>query len=122
MLTGARFRNDALFAHFLCKEALAQSIIDLVGPRMVQVFPFEIDFATMYFGKMPGRIQGRWSAHIVAEQLIVLFLERFTFENIQLAVLEFRYTPIKDLRDIGTAKLAIKSRFVHQIVVHIFIV
>lgn len=56
MLTGARFRNDALFAHFLCKEALAQSIIDLVGPRMVQVFPFEIDLGAAKVLGHPFRI------------------------------------------------------------------
>ena len=43
VLAGAGFRDDALLAHALRKQALAQAVVDLVRAGVVQVFAFQID-------------------------------------------------------------------------------
>ena len=44
VLPGSCLRDDTCFSHFLCQKYLSQHIIDLVGARMVQILPFQVDF------------------------------------------------------------------------------
>src|SRR5258708_29767708 len=45
VLSCASFRDDALFAEALGQENLAESIIDLMGAGMAEVFAFQINSA-----------------------------------------------------------------------------
>ena len=53
VLAGAGFGDDPFLAHFLGQEALAQGVVDLVSPGVVQVFPFQIDFGAP---QIPGHL------------------------------------------------------------------
>ena len=46
VLSGTGFGDDPFLAHFLGQEALAQGVVDLVGPGVVQVFPFQINLGS----------------------------------------------------------------------------
>ena len=43
VLAGARFRNDAGLAHLLCKEALADSVVDLVSAGVGKAFQLDVN-------------------------------------------------------------------------------
>jgi len=43
VLPRARLGHDALLAHALDQERLAQSVVDLVRPGVVEVFALEVD-------------------------------------------------------------------------------
>lgn len=43
VLPGTGFRDDAFLAHPFRQKRLTDDIIDLVGSRMVQIFPFQIN-------------------------------------------------------------------------------
>ena len=49
VLSGSCFGDDTFLAHAACQQNLSDSIIDFVGTCMVQVFPFQIHFATILF-------------------------------------------------------------------------
>lgn len=52
MLPGARFRNDALLAHVLGEKAFTHAVVELVGARMVQVLPLQVNLGgTQVAGK-----------------------------------------------------------------------
>jgi len=46
MLPGARFRNDAFLAHVFGEKAFTHAVVQLVGARMVQVFPFQVNLGS----------------------------------------------------------------------------
>ena len=43
VLAGSGLGNELLLAHLLCEQSLAQAVVDLVGARVVEVLPLEID-------------------------------------------------------------------------------
>jgi hypothetical protein len=46
MLSGARLGDDALLAHALAQQHLAQRVVDLVRARVIQVLALQIDLAS----------------------------------------------------------------------------
>ena len=66
MLTSARFRDDSGLAHPDRQQGLAQRVVDLVGPGMREVFPFEEQPRTADIRRKPLRLPHRCrSAHIL---------------------------------------------------------
>ncbi len=58
MLSGSRLCNDVLLACALCKEYLSNSVVDLVGACVTEVFPFQIDLSTaIVLGQTVGKCQ-----------------------------------------------------------------
>ena len=78
MLAGPGLGDEPLFAHAPGQQALAQGVVDLVGPGVGQVFPLDVNLrAPQGRGQMPGKIEGRGPAHIILEipgQLVFEFL------------------------------------------------
>ena len=50
VLPRARLRDDALLAHALAQQGLAQGVVDLVGPRVVQVLALQVDLGAAAVG------------------------------------------------------------------------
>ena len=70
MLASAGFGNDALLAHALGEEALAQRVVDLVGSGVEEVFALEVDFGSAeFFGEALGEVEGRGASAVVVEEL-----------------------------------------------------
>ena len=51
VLSGTCFGDDTFLSHAACQQDLPDSVVDFVGACMVQVFPFQIQFATILFRK-----------------------------------------------------------------------
>ena len=69
VLAGAGFGDDALFAHALGEQALAEGVVDFVCAGVEQVFALEIDFcAAECFGQPLGEVERRGAAGVVVEQ------------------------------------------------------
>ena len=47
VLSGSRLAGNAGLAHLLCQQDLSDGVVDLVGTRVVQVFTFQIELATI---------------------------------------------------------------------------
>ena len=63
MLTCARFGNELLLAHVLCKQALAHAVVELVRTGVVEVLTLEVDLAVAkQCGKALAMEYGRGSA------------------------------------------------------------
>ena len=69
VLPGAGFGDDALFAHALRQQRLAQGIVDLMRPGMRQVFALEVNLrAAQLRAQTRGVRQGRGPPHVGAQQ------------------------------------------------------
>ena len=76
VLTGPGFGNHPRFAHPQRQQRLAQGVVDLVGPGVVEVLAFEPDLrAAAPLAQPPGVVQRRRPADEVAEQLVQVGLE-----------------------------------------------
>ena len=65
VLTRARFGHDATLAHALGQQCLAEGVVDLVRPGMVQIFPLEVDLgAAKLLAQSFGVADGRRPSHI----------------------------------------------------------
>ena len=63
VLAGAGFGNDALLAHTLRQQSLAQRVVDLVRTGVQQVFALQVDLgATEFFGQSLGKVERRRAA------------------------------------------------------------
>ena len=59
--------DDALLTHTLAKEALTQSVVDLVCPCVGKVFALEIQASSAYlFREVLGEVDRRWSTCVGA--------------------------------------------------------
>ena len=64
MLAGTRFSNDARLAHAAGQQRLANGVVDLVRPGVVQVFTLEVDLRTAHFPAHAGSmVDRRWTTH-----------------------------------------------------------
>ena len=76
MLSGPRLGNDPPLAHPQGEQGLAQRVVDLVRPRMIEVLALEIDLCPAALLRQPaGEIQRRRPADIVLVQLTEFRLE-----------------------------------------------
>ena len=57
VLAGTGFGDDAMLAHAACQKNLSDSVVNLVSSCMVQVFTFEVELATILFGKPAGIVE-----------------------------------------------------------------
>ena len=46
-----------------------------MGAGMVQVFTFEVNAGTVFFGETFGVVERGWTSDVITEQIIQLFLE-----------------------------------------------
>ena len=65
VLSGTGLGNDALLAHATCQQNLADGVVDFVCSGMVQVFPLQVDAATILLREPMGQVEGRGASHIV---------------------------------------------------------
>ena len=70
MLAGAGLRDDALLAHALGEQRLAQDIVDLVGAGVTQVLSLQIDArAATMAGEALGEVERGGTARVVVEEV-----------------------------------------------------
>ena len=76
VLAGAGLRDDAVLAHALREQPLAEAVVDLVRAGVQQVFALEIDFcAAQAFGEPRRKIKRRGAASVIAQQRVQLRTE-----------------------------------------------
>ena len=77
MLTCPRLRHHAPLAHALHQQRLAQGVVDLVGARVGQVLPLQIDVSSLgVSGELGGEVQGSGTPGVVLQEAGQLRLER----------------------------------------------
>ncbi len=59
VLAGAGFRDDALLAEFLAHERLAEGVVDLVRPRVVQVLALEVNLSAVVLRQPSSRVEAK---------------------------------------------------------------
>ena len=71
MLSGAGFGDDAMLAHALDQQRLAEAVVDFVRAGVQQVFALEINLrAAEFFGQALREKQSRGTAGISAQQFV----------------------------------------------------
>ena len=75
VLSGSGFGDDAFLSHSPCQQHLPDGVVYLVCACMVQVLPLQVNLASVFLRKPVGKIQGRGTSHVVAQQLGELLLE-----------------------------------------------
>ena len=58
MLSGSRLGDDTSLAHLARHEDLTHGVVDLVGTRVVEVLPLEIELTAILFAHATGIIKG----------------------------------------------------------------
>ncbi len=119
MLTGTRLSHYTGLSHLLGDENLTDGIIDLMSTCMVQVFTLQIKLTTILLAHSLGIVKWRRTTHVVTQQSSVFVLELFAFDNRQISLLQILYSLIKDLWDVGSAKLAVVAILINVIRFHI---
>ena len=77
VLAGARLGDDALLAHALGEQALADGVVDLVRAGVAEVLALEVDRPEPdRLGEPVGAVQRRDAADVVVPQVLELGLER----------------------------------------------
>ena len=66
MLSGSGFGDDAFLSHAACQQDLSDGVVDFVCTGMIQVFPFQIQLATILFGKAFCQIEWGRTSYVVA--------------------------------------------------------
>mmetsp|Transcript_5994 Transcript_5994/g.20667 ORF Transcript_5994/g.20667 Transcript_5994/m.20667 type:complete len:222 (+) Transcript_5994:781-1446(+) len=75
VLAGSRLRDDPLLSELLAHQGLAQGVVDLVRPRVVQVLPLEVNLRSVVLRKALRVIQRRRPAHVVPQKSVQLVLK-----------------------------------------------
>ena len=110
---GPGLGNDPLLAHPLGQQPLAQGVVDLVGPGVVQVFPFEIDLgAPQRLRQMLGEIQRRGPAHVIFKQPGQLLLKLRIPPDPAIRLLQLQQGRHQGLRDETSAELTEMAVFI----------
>ena len=90
VLAGAGFRDDALLAHALGEQPLAEGVVDFVRAGVEQVFALEVDFcAAELFRQALGEVERSGAAGEVVQELVELGLECGVGLGCGVCVLEF---------------------------------
>ena len=109
MLTSTGLGHNACLAHTLGYQDLANGIVDLMCPSMIEVFALQIELTAIPLAHTLGEIKWRGTAYIVAQQLPILILEFLTFNDRKIGVLKILNGLIEDFRDVCPTKAAIKA-------------
>ncbi len=114
MLSGSCLGDDAGLAHALGKEDRGQSVVDLMGSGVVEVFAFEIDVGAVMCTQTIGPVKRRGASHVVAEQGVELAVEvvvgRITVEGFA----EPLDVAVKYLGDVGSAEVSVVALVVDR--------
>src|SRR6266581_4137972 len=79
MLSRPSFSNDPPLPHFLSKESLAESIVDLVRATMQEILSLQVDFSPSNVASQIGsKVQWRRSAGETVQPARQLFLQALT--------------------------------------------
>ncbi len=115
MLSGSSLGNDALLAHSLGKQGLAEGIVDLVGSGVQQVFPLEVNLCAAQAIAKPFRaIEFGRPAGKAAKHLIKLSLKFGILPCVKVCVVQFSQWVRKCFGDEGSAIRTEPARFVGQ--------
>ena len=113
VLSGSGLGYDAFFAHLFGHKNLAYGIVYLVCTSVIEVFAFQIQPASVFLAHATCVVQRRGTAHIVAQQLYVFFLELFRFQYFQITVFEVFYRSVEYFGDICAAEFSIETSFIY---------
>ena len=122
VLSGSGFGDDPFLAHATGQQNLPQRVVDFMGTGMVQVFTFEVNAGTVFFGETFGIIKGGWTSDVIAEQIIQLFLEAGISHHLQVVFAQIFDIRIQDLWDVRPAEGAVVTVFVNVVLHRIGIV
>ena len=119
VLSRSRLGRDAGLAHALGHEYLSYGVVNLVGARVVEVFPLQVEPAAVKLAHAAGMVERRGTAHVVAQQRPVLPPEVGAVQYLAVDAPQVVHAAVEYLGDIGPAKLTEKS-FVGYLVFHVF--
>ena len=86
MLASACLGNDARLAHLFRQQNLADRVVDLVRPRVVQVFALQVKTASIFLAHATGVVKRRRTADIVFQQLMIRLPEILAFKDRQIGM------------------------------------
>ena len=109
VLSCARLSDHPPPAQMSCQQHLSQCIVDLVRARVVQVFPFEVESASVAFRHACRTIKWRRPTRIVAQQCAELLHERFALDHAQVTLAQLLHTSVQDLWHVRAAKRSVVS-------------
>jgi len=119
MLAGPGLRDHSALPHPAGEESLTKRVVELMGARVHEVFPFEIDScAAERFREAPRRIEGRLPACIVAQEAPKLFSEGAVALGLAVGVLQFDKRRHQGFRRIAAAEDAEMTFAVGQSLLH----
>ena len=118
MLAGSGFGDDAFLSHPTCQKYLSDGIVDLMGTCMIQVFPLQINAASVAFREAFGQIEGRRTAYIVAQQAVEFLTEIVTVQHLPVVVFQLFHTLVKNFGDVCSAEVSVKAFIVYLIRFH----
>src|SRR3546814_7149360 len=99
--------SSDLLAHALCKQDLADAVVDLVRAGVVQVLALQIDFCpAQRFGQARREIERAFAADEMLEQIVDFRLERRVGGGGAIFPLKVQDQRHQRFRDIAAAELA----------------
>ena len=111
MLPRAGLRDQPRLPHLLRQQGLAQHVVDLVGPGVVQILPFQVDLrAAQLLRQPPGVIQPGGPSGVFVQQLRELCVEGRVLLVKVIRLFQFDHRVHQRLRDILPAVDAESSR------------
>ena len=113
MLPGAGLGDDALLAHALGEQDLADAIVDLVRAGVIEVLALEIDFRPAQMRAQAfGEIERIGPAHVLPQVIVELGAEDVVVLGLLVGALEFEDERHQRLGDVAAAENAKMSVFV----------
>src|SRR5262249_53222626 len=96
--------NDARLTHTPGQERLANTIIDLVGPRVVEVLPLQEDAGTARFARQPlGEIKRCRPADVMVQIVVELPLKLRVLARLSVLLCQLAQGEHKGLRTVAAA-------------------
>mmetsp|Transcript_58884 Transcript_58884/g.141252 ORF Transcript_58884/g.141252 Transcript_58884/m.141252 type:complete len:287 (+) Transcript_58884:585-1445(+) len=111
VLARARLGNDLALPHALCKECLAEAVVDLVGARVVKVLALEIDLcASMLVGEVLAVEDRRRAPDELLAQPSELREERRVLLDLHVCIEHSLHDRLKRRRQVRAAVLLVLSK------------
>ena len=82
MLACTRLGDDVVLPHLLRQQDLPKGIIDLVRPRVVEVFALEVDLRAILLAEPTCVVEGAGATYIVTQQRVELLLEVLALDDL----------------------------------------